>query len=403
MMPSVGAGATRLPNTPASLVAYEEASAAEVCIVVPTRNEAGNIPALTSRLRAALSGTRAEVLFVDDSSDETPDVIRDVAQREQCADFLVRLHHRPPGDRGDGLGGAVLAGMRATSAGAVVVMDADLQHPPEVVPELLSVLKSSTVDVVVGSRYCGGGDAQGLSNVLRAFASRGTTVLARGAFPRVLRSVTDPMSGFFAVRRAALPIDALRPRGFKVLLELLAGSGGASVQEVPFSFGERTSGSSKASLREGLRYLGRLLALRLDPSTSLGRFLRFGLVGISGILVNLLVLAATLGLVGRGIDGRAAVAEILATQVAIAWNFVLTELWVFRGREGRWWVRLPSFVALSNAALLAQLPLAAAMSGPTGVSYLIATAASIATLVVVRYVVCDLLLFPREPKRPRTT
>jgi dolichol-phosphate mannosyltransferase len=210
----------------------------------------------------------------------------------------------------------------------------------------------------------------------------------------VLKSVTDPMSGFFALRRGAIDVAALQPRGFKILLEILARTGSLAASEVPFTFAERNDGESKASWREGVRYLRQLLALRLSTDTGLGRFARFGAIGASGVAVNLLALAALLHLgltAARG--GGEVLAAVLATQVAITWNFVLTERWVFPNRPRHWSARVLPFFALNNLARLAQLPLTARLVVLTGMSYVAATAVAIVALMALRYAVCDALLF----------
>ena len=143
--------------------------------------------------------------------------------------LLKQSHDRHIG----GLGAAVVQGLRAARAPWVCVMDADLQHPPELVAALLEQAESRELDVVVASRYCDQGDT-GSFGWARAMASRSTTTAARLLFPRRLRSVTDPMSGFFLVRRDALDLDRLRPRGFKILLELLVRHPDLRAAEVSF-------------------------------------------------------------------------------------------------------------------------------------------------------------------------
>lgn len=166
------------------------------CVIVPTRNEAHNVEPLVARLTAAFGARSVQVLFVDDSDDDTPTVIADVAAR---ATLPVRLVHRQPGERCGGLGGAVLAGLRdASERGAewAVVMDGDLQHPPEVAPELLAEAERAGADVMVASRYVGDGTAAGLSDRVRVLVSRGATSLSKVVFPQKLRQCSDPMSGF---------------------------------------------------------------------------------------------------------------------------------------------------------------------------------------------------------------
>ena len=208
-----------------------ESAAPDVCVIVPTRNERGNVAPLIDRLGRALAGHAAEILFVDDSDDETPAGARSAQ---------------------GGLGGAVLAGIQATDAAWVVVMDGNLQHPPEVVPELLH--EGEEFDIVVASRYCGDGAADRLRSRYRELVSSSASAVARLAFPRRLARVTDPLSGFFAVRVAALDAASLRPQGFKILLEILR----RSPRWVSwFRFAAREQDKSDASWREAARFIRR--------------------------------------------------------------------------------------------------------------------------------------------------
>ncbi len=229
-------------------------------IVVPTFNERHNIATLLDRLVLVLGSSPSEVLFVDDSDDDTPAVI---AAEAASRNLPVVVVHREPGRRTGGLAGAVIIGIGRARGEYVVVMDGDLQHPPELVPVLLDTAVTGALDLVAASRYCGQGDAGGLSNQWRRSVSGVSTLLARGLFPHRVGAVcTDPMTGFFCVRRAAVDPAALRPRGFKILLEILA-SHDLRVGEVPFTFGERHAGDSKASWRNGLHFITQLLSLRL--------------------------------------------------------------------------------------------------------------------------------------------
>ncbi|WP_242424045.1 glycosyltransferase [Frankia sp. EI5c] len=133
-------------------------------VIVPTRNEALNIAPLLRRLEAALDGLTCEVIFVDDSDDETPAVIAAVGETSRIS---VRLLHRGPLERVGGLGGAVREGIRMCASAHAVVMDGDLQHPPERVPALLATAREQAADVVIGSRYIQGGSAHGLAGRAR--------------------------------------------------------------------------------------------------------------------------------------------------------------------------------------------------------------------------------------------
>jgi hypothetical protein len=232
---------------------------AQLTVIVPTRNEAGNVAALLRRLDLAMGDRSVEVIFVDDSDDDTPATIVAEGARSQSA---VRLLHRPEGQRDGGLGGAVLAGFRAATAPWAVVMDGDLQHPPEALPDLLAPTAEPGVDLVVASRYTGDGDAAGLDGRWRTSASALCTRLAKLIFARKLRGISDPMSGFFAVRLDALDLERLHPQGYKILMEVIARSRFHATRDITYSFQARFSGESKASMRQGLLFLRQLVVLR---------------------------------------------------------------------------------------------------------------------------------------------
>jgi hypothetical protein len=238
-------------------------STVEVSVIVPTRHEAQSVLALVEQLEWSLADFESEVIFVDDSDDETPAVIDALVRSHRSSRCAISLLHRPLGERPDGLGGAVLAGLRIARGAWVCVMDGDLQHPPELVPVLLQEARASGAGIVVGSRYRAGGAADGLQPT-RSLISRGAASLARFTFPRKLRDLTDPMSGFFLFRRDGVDADQLRPIGFKILLEIVVRSPELKVVEVPYQFGKRTHGMSKASPREGIAYARHLSRLRVD-------------------------------------------------------------------------------------------------------------------------------------------
>jgi dolichol-phosphate mannosyltransferase len=244
-----------------------------ISLVIPTFNESANIGELLARLTAALPAhAPCEVIFVDDSSDDTPAVITEAARHSRLA---VSVHHReaPAG----GLGGAVALGLRHACAPWIVVMDADLQHPPALVPDLVAAGERAGADLVVATRYAGGGSRDGLDGGFRKFASGGSTALAKTVFPRRLGNVSDPMSGFFAVRATSLDADVLRPLGYKILLELVVRCRLRQVAEVPYQFQDRFAGESKANFGEGLRFLRHLMVLRVSSvSSALARLARPG-------------------------------------------------------------------------------------------------------------------------------
>jgi dolichol-phosphate mannosyltransferase len=353
-------------------------------VVIPTFNERDNIGELLARLAPALP-EYSEVIFVDDSRDDTPDVIAAAA-----SEFPVplRLHHRPVAE--GGLGGAVVQGLRLARGTWVVVMDADLQHPPELVADLVAAGDDAEADLVVASRYAAGGSRAGLANLYRQVVSRSSTLLAKVAFPGRLRGVSDPMSGFFAVRASTLDVSELRPLGYKILLELVVRSRPNRVIEVPFAFGERFAGESKSSLREGLRYLRHLATLRLASTST--RMLAFAAIGATGVLPNLLAMQALTSWFGV----HYLVAAVVANQCAIVWNFVLTDTLVFGDRRRRRLAgRFARFAALNNVDLIARVPMLAILVGEFGLGYLTATAITLCIMAVARFAVLDRLIYVR--------
>lgn len=227
-------------------------------VIVPTRNESANVAVLADRLMStfAASGIDGEVIFVDDSDDSTPDEIERLSRRQS----QVRMLHRPPGRRCGGLAGAVLAGVELATAEVVAVMDGDLQHPPEVLGRLLEPVLSGTGDIAVATRFGAGGSCRGLDGVARLAVSRSSRLAARIAVPRS-RTVSDPLGGFFALRRSMLTDRPLQAEGFKVLLEILACTPWERAVEVPYEFAARRSGESNASLRTGWQFLCQLVRL----------------------------------------------------------------------------------------------------------------------------------------------
>lgn len=354
----------------------------DISIVIPTRNEAKNIPVLVRRLERVLPNARMEILFVDDSDDQTP---HEIEQARQWSTREIVLIHRPADRRADGLGGAVIEGLRAASASWVCVMDADLQHPPEVVEKLFAASLLGDTDLVLGSRYRGEGQATTGFGALRSLLSKCSGAAAKILFPHRLRDVTDPMSGLFMVRKNAVPLERLRPRGFKILLEILVRSTALRVREVPFQFGKRYAEESKASFREGLSYLAQLGRLRIGEGAL--RLMRFGLVGASGIPVNMAAFWLFVGPLGLHYLAAAA----LATQISTLWLFAFTELWVFRQADHRRSLlgRAGLFFLMNNVALALRSPMLVLLVSVLGVGYLTANLITLLTLTLARYSVAD--------------
>lgn len=359
----------------------------QLSIVVPTFNEAPNIAELVRRVTTATAGIECEVLFVDDSTDDTPAVVREVAA---SASIPVRLLHRekPTG----GLGGAVLEGFAAAEADACLVIDGDLQHPPEKIPELWERFSRGDVDIVVASRYAGGGTASGLADRTRVLVSRSATAVTKAMFPVRLREVTDPMTGFFLVDRRAVDADTLAPRGFKILLEMLARRQ-LRVAEVPFDFADRHAGDSKASLRQGVHFLTQLAALRF------GKMSLFAIIGGLGAVANVAIVWA---LTQLSVDYI--VAAIVAAEVTIVANFLLQERFVFhdmRGAASQGWVRFAKSFTFNNLEALVRIPIIALMVESWHFSAVVATAITLVVAFFLRFVFHSLVVYaPRKAGAP---
>lgn len=324
-----------------------------------------------------------EIIFVDDSVDETPDVIRDVAA---LTDLPIRLIHRDEAE--GGLGGAVVVGYREAASDICLVMDADLQHPPEKIPELMARFHEGDVDIVVASRYVGGGSASGLADRSRVLVSKASTLITRAMFPVRLRDITDPMTGFFLVDRRTIELDRLEPRGFKILLEILARKS-RRVAEVPFDFADRHSGQSKASIKQGMNFLLQLAALRF------GKMSLFALVGAAGALANLLIVWL---LTLAGVDY--VVAAIIAAEVTIVGNFLLIERFVFqdmRDNASGAWARFAKSFAFNNAEAVVRIPIMALMVENLHISSVLATGITLAVAFLVRFIFHSLVVY--APRR----
>ena len=322
-----------------------------VSVIVPTYCEAENLPELIQRigLLRASWGADVELLIMDDKSpDGTPGVVA------QAGADWVRLVVRT-GERG--LSPAVVEGFTLARNEVVVVMDADLSHPPEKIPELVAALNDGA-QFTVGSRYAAGGSMDTEWGFLRWVNSQAATLMARP-----FTSLRDPMSGFFAFRRAVLETCApLNPIGYKIGLELIVKGRFTEVVEIPIHFTERARGESKLNLREQLLYLRHLRRLADFKYGDLSHFVQFAAVGVSGVVVNLLALTV-LWLCSTPIE----LAVAAAIGVSMLTNFTLNRKITFSyARHRKAWTQLIGFIAGSSLgavvnygvtmATLAQVP-----------------------------------------------
>jgi dolichol-phosphate mannosyltransferase len=295
----------------------------ELTLVIPTLNERDNIGPLVDLLDAVLEAVSWEVIFVDDDSpDGTAERIREIGRRDRRVRCLQRLGRR-------GLTTACIEGALAASATYIAVMDADMQHDENLLPQMLAMLKSGSADLVVGSRYVAGGGIGGLDAAranMSAFATRLSRIICKA-------EIADPMSGFFMLRRDVLEgaLRRLSGQGFKILLDILASSPRSlRIRELPYNFRERQHGESKLDTLVAWEYM-MLIADKLIGHIIPVRFALFAFVGGIGLFIHMSVLWWGLTVAGAAFN----MAQTSATIVAMTANFFINNLFTYRDRRLR--------------------------------------------------------------------
>ncbi len=299
-------------------------------LIVPTYNEGQNLPKLVEILSHLLNGyfdDRYELIIVDDNS---PDLTWQVGLDLMPHYPQLRVMRRQ-GEKG--LSTAVIRGWQAARGEVLGVIDGDLQHPPETLLTMLDAI-AKDADLVVASRHVEGG---GVSDwgFIRRFLSRGAQMLGLLILPNVIGRVSDPMSGYFMVRRSAIANCTMNPLGYKILIEVLGRGNIDRVAEVGYVFQERQEGESKVTWRQYVDYILHLLRLRsrgriskIREKFQLQRFLRFGLVGFSGVFVDMAIfyLLSDPSTLGLGLSRS----KVIASELAIINNFLWNDKWTFR-------------------------------------------------------------------------
>ncbi|MDD7911366.1 glycosyltransferase family 2 protein [Pseudovibrio exalbescens] len=323
---------------------------AEVSIVLPTYNESKNIPLVFEALKQCLKGVAWEVIVVDDNSpDGSAEVAKKIGQQDSRMRVIRRVGRR-------GLSGACIEGMLASSAKFVAVMDADLQHDETLLPRMLEELRSDQHDIVIASRHVEGGEVGDGLSAFREWGSNLANSLAR-RFLKV--ELSDPMSGFFMLRREAFEelVPSLSSQGFKIMLDIVATSNGSlRIKELPFVFRERLHGESKLDTLVTMDYLGLLMAKLFHDRLSI-RFLMFSFVGATGVIVHLIVLKTLLATQ----IAEFSAAQLVATFVAMTSNFFLNNRLTYRDRrlKGAAWFRgLLTFYLVCSFGVLANVGVA---------------------------------------------
>jgi dolichol-phosphate mannosyltransferase len=292
-------------------------------VVVPTYNEAKNIKTLVKKVFGALEalrpyGIEGEVVIIDDNSpDGTADIAKNLAKGIPEIKVVVRKGER-------GLSSAILKGFKIAKGDILLVMDADLSHPPKLIPDLVTPIVKGKCDMTIASRYMRGGGTEDWP-MKRRVVSWGATVLAHLVTP-----VKDPMSGFFALRRSVIEGVRLDPKGYKIGFEILGRGNYKKVLEVPYKFKDRKAGKSKMSGQIMTTYVGHLAGLLFAPRSIFRQFVKFCLVGLLGTLVNLAVLYASV----EWAHVWYIIGATLAFCVAVTFNYALNKVWTFGDRTG---------------------------------------------------------------------
>jgi dolichol-phosphate mannosyltransferase len=347
----------------------------DLSVIIPTFNEEENIAAIIEAVNKVFqhSDIHGEVLVVDDSSkDRTIEIVEEIAGQNDNVRIIVRTEDH-------GLSQSVVEGFGAARSGIFQVIDADFSHPPELIPEFYEAIRGGA-DIAIGSRYTKGGDIEQWP-LKRRVISLGATAFGRILFPEV----TDPVSGFFAVRREVVAGAPLAPRGYKILMEVLGKGRWRSFVEIPFVFRDREEGESKLRLDTMTDYLRQCADIaRFSVTHRAGpvwdewrKIARFGLVGLSGIFVNMGLLYALTEFAGLYYLASA----VIAIEVSIVNNFVWNDIWTFGStdnlRFGRKVQRFGSFQAVSMGGLLVNMAVLFFLSDIAGVYYLVANLAGI--------------------------
>ena len=292
---------------------------AEISIVVPTYNEKENIEILFSEIKKAMpSNIDYEIIVVDDNSpDKTWEKALELMTNTVTVIRRVNIK---------GLSTAILDGILFSAKKYVIVLDADLQHPPQYIPKLLAEAVEKNADVVIGSRYMKGGGIEGWSKT-RLLISKGASLIAKLLLPST-RGLTDPMSGFFLVKKeiVARNREKLNPYGYKILLEILEKCEPNKVVEVPYTFKPRLYGKSKLGTKVIVEYIIHVLKL------SGWRPFKFIAVGATGTIVNLATLLLLKYIASPLYLDYFFIGSAIAIEASILFNFALHETWTFKDR-----------------------------------------------------------------------
>ena len=338
-------------------VSQSQANLVKFSLIVPTYNESKNLAKLVEILTQLLNNyfhENYELIIVDDDS---PDLTWQVGL-DLLPNYPQLRVMRRQGEKG--LSTAVIRGWQSSQGEILGVIDGDLQHPPETLIKMLDEMAKGA-DLAVASRHVEGG---GVSDwgFMRRFLSRGAQMLGLLILPNVIGRISDPMSGYFMVRRSAIANCPMNPLGYKILIEVLGRGNIGSVAEIGYVFQERQEGESKVTWRQYVDYIlhllrlrsrGRVTKLREKLRVPVKRFFKFGLVGLSGVFIDMAIfyLLSDASTLGWGLTRS----KIIASEVAVLNNFLWNDLWTFRDlaqQQSGWKKVIKRFVKFNLICLL---------------------------------------------------
>ncbi len=361
-------------------------------LVIPTYNEGKNIKAIVTLISHLLDQALPEAYELIVVDDDSPDRTWELAQALKSSYPQIRVPRRQ--DERD-LSTAVIRGWQIATGQVLGAIDGDLQHPPELLLQLLAAIENGA-DLAVASRHVEDGGVSSW-NLTRRILSRGAQMLGLLVLPRVVSRVSDPMSGYFLLRRSAISGRTLNPLGYKILIEAIARGEIRQIAEVGYIFRERQKGESKVTWQQYVDYLRHLLRLRLSlgrmarlrlrlSQMPLGRLIRFGLVGLSGVFVDMTVLYLLHD--PSGLGWGLTRSKIVAAELAILNNFLWNDRWTFgdisrRQRGGRKRaIRLLKFNILCLMGLVLNVLLLNLLFNSLHINYLVANLLAIAVVTI---------------------
>jgi dolichol-phosphate mannosyltransferase len=345
----------------------------KLSLVIPTYNEKENIQKLIKKIQEEFNENKinGEIIIVDDNSpDGTGKILEDLKKKQKNLKVVHRSGKL-------GLSSAVLEGWKIADGEVLGVMDADLSHPPEKIKELFRVIEKGEADFTIGSRYIKGGKIEGW-NLKRKLMSKTATLLSR-----IYTKVKDPMTGYFMIKKGVIKNVNLNPRGFKILLEVIIKGKYQNIKEIPITFINRVEGKSKAGAKEIFYYLENLAGYLPHKKNVIKEFIKFGVVGGIGTLINI----AILYLLTEKVGVYYLISAIFSFIVAMSSNFILNKIWTFKEN-----VKLGikkkylQFGLVSVSALLVNLFFLYIFTEVLGIYYIISQILAIGIALIINFI-----------------